>query len=427
MNPNFPPVGYIPVDSALDGILVYKPAPKKIDDQREVVDFNCPQCGANIAYSVEDGGLTCSHCGYYEPPKEKAVGKRAEQMEFTTETIAQAARGWGEARKELECQNCGALTSIPVDSLTHTCAFCGSNKVIQRNASQDLLRPRFLIPFRVTSESCPSITQQWLGSSWMTPAGLAKLTSVQAYTAVYIPFWTFSAVTLADWKAEVGHQETERYYDAGDKQWKTRIVTVWRWESGRVRLPIQNLLVGGTSKLSELILNQIKNFDLTELVPYEAEYLAGFQARAYDVPLEAGWEKGRAEMREETRKACRSQTSTSQIRNFSMNLDFSDETWRYILLPVQVAAYNYEGKLFQIMINGQTGTIAGQRPVDWIKVWLVIGALLVPGLFLGLIGLATLPLGGAGLIIAGLGFVLLIVGVVIAFVIGSKAQHLDDA
>lgn len=427
MENRYPPPDYIPAESKIPGIDVYMPAPQVIPEQREVVAFDCPQCGATTAFSVADGGLTCSHCGYHEAPAAEIIGVRADEYEFTVASLEQAARGWGGERKDLECQNCGSLTSLPVESLTHTCAFCGSNKVIQRETAQDLLRPRFLVPFKILAEQCRGITSQWLGSSWMTPASLKRLAGVQAFAAVYLPYWTFDAVTTASWKAEVGHTETERYYDAGNKEWRTRTVTVWRWESGSVRMHFDDLLVEGTARLSALLLSKMSDYDLSALVAYEPDYLAGFMARAYDVLLDQAWEKGRHAMRERTRQACRDQASTSNIRNFRMNLDFSDESWRYILLPVYVAAYRYGEQVYQVLINGQTGTISGQRPVDWNKVWLAIIVLVAPGLLIGLLGLATLPLGVVGVVIGGLGFVLLLVGLVVAAVIWNRAQGMDDA
>ena len=170
------------------------PAPSDEGEYRETVYFACPQCGATTAYSASDGGLTCTHCGYYEPPEKEVVGKAAERFEFTVETMERAAHGWGEARKELQCQGCGAYTSIPVDSLTHTCAFCGSNKVIQRQAPQDVLRPRFLIPFKIETDACHTIAREWLGSSWMTPGSLKRLAQVAHFTGIYLPFWTFGAL-----------------------------------------------------------------------------------------------------------------------------------------------------------------------------------------------------------------------------------------
>ena len=162
MNEPFPPPNFIPTSSAVQGIEVYKPAPPPAEVHREIVDFKCPQCAATTAYSVADGGLTCTHCGYYEPPKKTIVGKGAEEFEFKVETVLKAADGWGRARKELRCQNCGASTSVPPDMLAYTCPFCGSNRVIQRDAPQDVLRPRFLIPFKIEAGACAaSVVSGW--------------------------------------------------------------------------------------------------------------------------------------------------------------------------------------------------------------------------------------------------------------------------
>jgi len=424
MPSTFPPPGFIPTRSAVSGIEVYIPSPPEAGPQQGVLEFKCPQCGATTAFSATDGGLTCTYCGYYEAPKEAPVGEKADKFEFTVETMQRAAQGWGEERKEMECQSCGAFTSLPVDSLAHTCPFCGSNKVIQRQAPQDILRPRFLIPFKVDGSACQRIVKTWLGSSWMTPSSLRNISILSSFSGIYLPYWTFNAATNADWKAEVGHTRTERYHENGE--WKERIVTVWNWESGHVKLDIEDLLVPGTARLSGKLLGEIGAFDLNALAPYEPAYLAGLQAQSYDVPLEQAWDTGRKKMREQTRQACVGQASSSQIRNFNMKLDFADESWRYVLFPIYLANYAYDSKNFQVMINGQTGAISGQRPVDWNKVWLAIAAILAPGLLLGLLGLVTIPLAGIGIVIGGVGFLLLVIGLVISFILFRKADALDD-
>ena len=90
------------------------------------------------------------------------------------------------------------------------------------------------------------------------------------------------------------------------------------------------------------------------LVSYDPDFLAGSIAQAYDIELEHAWRLGRKAFREITRKACRQQASSSKIRNFSMSLDFSDESWRYILIPVLMASYQFDNKTYRIVINGQT-------------------------------------------------------------------------
>lgn len=424
MTERFPPPGYIPIESAIEGIEVYKIETKDTESLEEVVDFDCPQCGATTAYSVHNGGLTCAHCGYYEAPDKETVGKGAQEFEFTVKTMERSAQGWGDVRNAIDCQNCGAQISVPIESLSHTCVFCGSNKVIQRRASQDSLRPRFLIPFKIEILRCKEIAHEWLGSEWMLPSELKEISNNVDFKGVYLPFWTFDSMTNAEWEAEVGHQKTERYFKDGE--WKTRTVIEWRWESGQMEKFFDDLVINGTDRLSELHFDQINNYDLDALSEYEPKFLAGMQAKSYDISLEVAWERSRNKMREITRLACRNQASTPRIRNFSMSLDFSEESWRYILLPIYLAAYEYENKPFQVMVNGQNGSISGQRPVDWTKVWLVIGAILTPGLLLGIIGLITIPFVGIGAVIGILGFILLVIGIVFAFIIFRKANELDD-
>jgi predicted RNA-binding Zn-ribbon protein involved in translation (DUF1610 family) len=422
MSQSFPPPNYVAVPSAIEGIAVFKPAPDDAGTHQETVDFACPQCGGITAFSATDGGLTCTSCGYFEPPQAEVVGKAADKFEFTVETLSRPAHGWGEVRKELQCQGCGAYTSLPTNSLTHTCPFCGSNKVIQRDAPQDVLRPRYLIPFKIEPDACHVAAREWMGSSWMTPGALRRLAKVAEFSGIYLPFWTFDAVTQASWRAQVGH--TKRYTDS---KGRSRTRTVWKWESGHVQLGHNDLLIAGTSKVSHILINRIRTVNLHELAPYEPTYLAGLQAQAYDIPLEQSWETARQEMRETTRLACRDQASTGKIRNFTMEMDFSDEHWRYILLPFYLANYSYEDEAFQVMVNGQSGDVSGQRPVDWFKVWLAIAALLAPGLTLGVIGFITLLLGGIGIFVLIVAFVILILGLGFGFRLFTKAQEMDDA
>ena len=47
---------------------------------------------------------------------------------------------------------------------------------------------------------------------------------------------------------------------------------------------------------------------------------------------------------------------------------YSNETFKHILLPVWMLSYRYQGKVFQVMVNAQTGKVLGERPVDAMKV-----------------------------------------------------------
>ncbi len=424
MSESFPPPGFVKTKSAVSGIEVYMPRPPE-EDGRAVIDFRCPHCDGATGYSTDDGGLTCSFCGYHEAPQVEVVGKGAQEFEFTVETVKRATNGWGAERKELVCSSCAAHTTLSTEMLSHTCPFCGSNAVVQTRAPQDVLRPRFLVPFATTTEDCRRITAEWLQNSWMLPKDLQKLARSTEYTPIYIPFWTFDARTQASWRAEVHNTDANRRrHSAPNWKWErpfllkisNRDGKQWDWESGQVNFFTDDLIVSGSSQLSLTLLKQMGSYRLGDLVPYDPTFLAGLSAQAYDVDLETAWERARKLMRARTKEACQEQASARAMRNFSMNLEFSEESWRYILLPLYLATYRYGDKLFQVMVNGQTGVIAGQRPVDWQRVGWTLAAAFLPALMFALAAALLLAyeysIGGLFGLLAGVSLVVWLVFVI---------------
>ena len=58
----------------------------------------------------------------------------------------------------------------------------------------------------------------------------------------------------------------------------------------------------------------------------------------------------------------------------AIDTDWSDETFKHILLPVWMAAYKYNGKSYRFLVNGQTGEVQGERP--W-SVWKIAFAVIL--------------------------------------------------
>jgi hypothetical protein len=138
------------------------------------------------------------------------------------------------------------------------------------------------------------------------------------------------------------------------------------------------------------------------------------------------WDSVKAEMRLSAKDSCRSQINSNHVRNFSMLADFADETWRYILLPVFAAAYRYDGQTFQVLINGQTGIVVGQKPVAWWKVWLAIVGLLTPSVITAIIGLLLMLFGGIGIFVLGISAILFIIGLLISIYIFRQAAQAGE-
>jgi predicted RNA-binding Zn-ribbon protein involved in translation (DUF1610 family) len=419
------PNNYREVESALEGISVFAPVAEEKEHLTASATFKCPQCGATTIYDVSSGGVACEHCGHTAKAHSKQVGRQAEEFEFTLETLSHADQGWGTSRKELHCDSCGADIAVSEGAITAVCPFCASNSVDVHQAPSDNLRPRFIIPFMVQPETTNSSAETWLGKGWFHPGELSLASVIERFNGIYLSFWTFDANIASDWKAEVGYERTERYRQNGE--WKTRTVIDWRWESGTVHINIDDLIVPASTHVNRKILDRLLPYDLNKLVTYSPDYLAGWQAQGYDTTLPEAWEEGKERMRSRAKSACHSDIPTRHVRNFCMTAEFSDESWRYILLPVYVAAYKFEDKVYQIMVNGQTGVVAGQKPVAWWKIWLAIAAILSPGVMLGLIGLPLLLAGGIGIIPLIIGFILLVIGIIISVILYRKAVNSEAA
>ena len=418
-----PPAGYIPVESRLAGVTVFAPAPK-VETGPDALIFTCPRCGAATAYDPGAASVTCGSCGTPQYFQAQVVGRAAEVDEFRVDVLDREARGWGRERRELHCDACGADLSLAANDLSATCAFCGSTRVVARAATDAGLRPRFLIPFKVPAEACHKLAQEWLGRGWMHPAGLAAAAGSAQFTGLYLPFWTFGARVAADWRAEVGYEVQRRYFDAHDAKWKTKTEIEWRWQAGRVVVPVNDHLEAATTKISATLLGRVATYDLNGLVAYDPAFLAGWQAQAYDRPLATAWENARAHMREAARQACQGDIGSPHVRNLAVAADFEDERWRYILVPAYLAPYRFNDKLYQLLINGQTGAVVGQKPVEWLRVWLAVAAILAPGLLLSLLGL-LLAVVGIGLVLLVLGGGLFLGGLMLSAYLVSQAMHAE--
>jgi uncharacterized Zn finger protein (UPF0148 family) len=425
-----PPANYQQTESVLTGITVFAPTPtvRTVDQE---TSFKCPNCGATTRFDVAAGGVACEYCGYTAPVQAAPVGRTAAEFEFTLTTLNQSQNGWGVPRRELHCENCGAELTLPDGAITSTCTFCASNKVNLRTAESEHLRPRFLAPFTIQPDETRQLIRTWLGTGWLHPGALSQSAGIGHMHGVYLPFWTFDSTITSDWQAEVGYPKQERFFDRASKSWKTRTQLEWKWEKGQVTTIIDDMLISGSSHLNQTILHRLYPFDLDHLAEYHPDYLAGWQAHAYDVMLLDAWETAKTAMRTSAKRDCYTsiRDRSSHIRNFSMTADFADEVWRYILLPVYIAAYTFEGNTYQVMINGQSGTVAGQKPVAWWKIWLASAVMLIPAVIVALIGVGLAMVGDADQpyrLFLMAGFLLFMVGVFGSVALYRKAAALES-
>jgi hypothetical protein len=60
-------------------------------------------------------------------------------------------------------------------------------------------------------------------------------------------------------------------------------------------------------------------------------------------------------------------------RNFSIGAGkWSGLTYKLALLPIYIGNYPFQGKRYRLLVNGQTGKVGGDKPVDTLKTALFI-------------------------------------------------------
>ena len=55
---------------------------------------------------------------------------------------------------------------------------------------------------------------------------------------------------------------------------------------------------------------------------------------------------------------------------------YSAITFKHLLLPVYVGAYRFREKVYQVVINGRTGEVQGERPYSFWKIFFFVLTLL---------------------------------------------------
>src|SRR5262249_4871171 len=146
----------------------------------------------------------------------------------------------------------------------------------------------------------------WLGSLWFAPTELKKVALLGQLSGVYVPYWTYDAMTYTRYTGERGedYQETETYTDRdaqGNPVTRTRTVTKTRWYSvsGEVEHFFDDLLVCGSKSVPPHLVSWLEPWDLGKLEAFRADFLSGFKTERYAVGLREGFDEAKAMMEPE--------------------------------------------------------------------------------------------------------------------------------
>jgi len=299
----------------------------------------CLSCGSNLKYDIVQKALQCSYCGKsYEPvifeiadsfPGDAGRAKASDingqiansKKDSMGQEIDAFWRQYLEGQREVICDSCGARIMSSANTLATTCVCCGSPAIIAQRIT-DEYKPDYIIPFTFTRRRVADKVNYWLDGFYDLPSDFYKKrfrkTMAEKLQPVYVPFWLI---------------DSECYMD----------------------------VVGIGTKLVEAI----EPFNYEDMVPFNPSYLDGFNAECYELnPLDLAERiSGRfgEYLTELAKDALKSKPYDSmEIRSDSSRTE--DYVSHYALFPVWTLNFTYKDQKVNLMVNGQTGEVAGYVP-----------------------------------------------------------------
>jgi hypothetical protein len=173
----------------------------------------------------------------------------------------------------------------------------------------------------------------------------------------YYPFWTFDGTLELFWSCEVN------FGSPRNPQWVGRNGSEYQFYDD-VHIP-------GFSGLEQAEVEAIEPFLLKEVVEFKPEQLAGWPALNYDRPVANAFLMARERVSTLVRQRLHLFIEPGrEKRNIrSGGGRWRGTTFKYTLLPLWVGTYQFHGKPYHLLVNGQTGKVAGIRPRDDLKIF----------------------------------------------------------
>ena len=284
---------------------------------------------------------------------------------------------WGRDYHVIVCRNCKAETVLNTGETSGTCAFCGSTHVIDQ-AVVSGIKPASLIAFKISLKSAQNAFRKWIRGKFFAPRALKDTLKLDRLKGIYIPFWTYDTRTVSNYTCQIGYDYWVTVMRPVVVDGKTQMQPVQerrtRWEpkSGKIVVSFDDLLVNASKQFYHQKMTALEPFYLNELVPYAPQYLSGFGAERYGVSLKEGFEQVKPDIDSEISRAILLEHRGDHIQGLRKQTVYEDLTYKHILLPIWISSYTFNQKVYQFVINGQTGEVQGEYPLSAVKITLVI-------------------------------------------------------
>ena len=329
----------------------------------------CPACNTEVFFQPGDKEAICPSCGAeFEVEALLALAARqAEKKQDSMTWDTQAGGAWDEgetdALRVYSCKQCGG--EIVADETTGAtqCPYCGNPVVLSGHFSGSL-KPDLVIPFQVDKKAAIAALNNHYKGKRLLPRVFKDQNHIEEVKGLYVPVWLFDAD--ADAQVEYEATKVRTWSDSDYDYTETRHYAVIRGGT----LGFADVPVDGSTKMDDTLMESIEPFDISDAVPFKTAYLPGYMADKYDVDAGESIDRANQRIKQSTEDAFRSTVmGYTTVTAVDSNIRLQNGKARYALYPVWVLNTDWNGQKFIFAINGQTGKIAGDLPMDKGAFW----------------------------------------------------------
>lgn len=363
----------------------------------ESTTYQCPNCEGRLVFDAPSGKMVCEFCVTTFDPLEIEQRYAAEQAHADAAATREADKAqaagaadstnsasadtksrqnanddpiqaylnstkWnGNETNELRsvnCSSCGALLIADDTTAVTQCPYCGNTAVVPGQLA-DMFKPDYVIPFKLDKNAAVSTLKDYYKDKKLLPKSFAGTNHVEEIQGVYVPFWLYSGNAHGALQTEA--HNTRRWEDKDNTYVATDHYSVYREGT----MDFAQVPVDGSSRMPDAHMDSIEPFDYSEMVPFSVAYLPGFVADRYDVGVDECAK--RAERRIE---ATCSQALLESVEGYESvdskpaDVSLSLGTIAYALLPVWMLHTRWNDQDFLFAMNGQSGRLMGDLPID---------------------------------------------------------------
>ena len=336
---------------------------------------SCVNCGAELLYAPGTTKLNCNYCGHKE--EILPLKKKFKELELKRYLREMGGQSHSDEITILHCKNCGANQHIEEHYKSLHCVYCSMPLIVEDAYKEEWIIPGAVLPFQIDQKKAHQLFKTWVRRLWFAPNKLKKAAlDPQNTKGLYSPYWTFDAQLFANYTGQRGDYYYVRVpYTTTTAKGRTvtrmrqERRTRWTSASGTISGFIDDTLTKASEQRSGIIPLKIAKWDLKMLKPFDTSFLSGFITEKYTIPLKDGHFESKKEAHEIAEHWARRDIGGDTQRVLSIDMKLSEETFKHILLPVYISAYKFKGKCYNFFVNGQTGTLSGQRPYSFWKIF----------------------------------------------------------